>query len=176
MQPELYQMPAPWGGVEILAEGGVPARIRPTLKVVAKPSPAPEAVADIMARLEEALCEPRATERELRELLFALPAFRRLPEFSRRVLVVVSEIEPAHWTSYAEAARAAGCERAARAVGQALAHNPFPILIGCHRVCGTSERAAFDILNPETFRPQAYLGDSELAAAAQWLRLLDLSF
>ena len=118
---------------------------------------------------------PQATSEELRETLFATQVFRKLPDFTRRVLDIVSRIEPGQWMSYSQVAQATGNPAAARAVGQALANNPFPILIGCHRVCASAQLARFDILKPETFRPQAYLGAPELAAVAQWLRLADFS-
>jgi O-6-methylguanine DNA methyltransferase len=41
------------------------------------------------------------------------------------------------WT-YRQLAEAVGRPRASRAVGQAMAHNPVPILIPCHRVVGSS--------------------------------------
>jgi methylated-DNA-[protein]-cysteine S-methyltransferase len=31
-----------------------------------------------------------------------------------------------------------GCHRAARGVGSAMAHNPLPVIIPCHRVVGAS--------------------------------------
>ena len=36
--------------------------------------------------------------------------------------------------SYAWVAKKIGCSKAARAVGQAVKKNPFPIVIPCHRV------------------------------------------
>ncbi len=42
--------------------------------------------------------------------------------------------------TYGELARAVGKPRAVRAVAQVLAHNPFPLLIPCHRVVGADNR------------------------------------
>lgn len=170
-----YSMPAPWGGIILWEENGELARIWPTIDSIQEPSPAPQAIADVMQQLEAVLSVPQATPEELRETLFGTKAFRKLPEFTRRVLDIVSRIEPGQWMSYSQVAQTAGNPAAARAVGQALAHNPFPILIGCHRVCASAQLEGFDILKPETFRPQAYLGAPELAAVAQWLRLADFS-
>jgi methylated-DNA-[protein]-cysteine S-methyltransferase len=55
------------------------------------------------------------------------------PEFQRRVLLAEYEI-PRGWVStYGRIARSLGAPNAARAVGTALARNPFPIIIPCHR-------------------------------------------
>ena len=153
-----YSMPAPWGGIILWEENGELARICPTIDSIQEPSPAPQAIADVMQQLEAVLSVPQATSEELRETLFGTKAFRKLPEFMRRVLDIVSRIEPGQWMSYSQVAQTAGNPAAARAVGQALAH-----------------LEGFDILKPETFRPQAYLGAPELAAVAQWLRLADFS-
>jgi methylated-DNA-[protein]-cysteine S-methyltransferase len=53
--------------------------------------------------------------------------------FQRRVLLAEHQI-PRGWVStYGRIATSLGVPRAARAVGNALARNPFPILIPCHR-------------------------------------------
>ncbi len=58
-----------------------------------------------------------------------------LTEFQRAVLDVCCLIPYAIVTSYgALAAAVAGSKGAARAVGQALACNPTPVLVPCHRV------------------------------------------
>ena len=54
--------------------------------------------------------------------------------FARAVLESTARIPYGQVRSYAEVARAAGSPRAVRAAGNALAQNPFPILIPCHRV------------------------------------------
>lgn len=40
--------------------------------------------------------------------------------------------------TYAEVALACGCPKGARAIGAAMAANPLPILVPCHRVVGAS--------------------------------------
>ena len=45
--------------------------------------------------------------------------------------------------AYGEMAAAIGRPRAARAVGSALAANPLPLLIPCHRVVGAGRRLGF---------------------------------
>jgi len=54
--------------------------------------------------------------------------------FQRRVWRAVREIPRGETRSYGEIARLVGAPRAARAVGGALAANPLPIVIPCHRV------------------------------------------
>ncbi len=54
--------------------------------------------------------------------------------FQQRVLLADYGI-PRGWVStYGRVARSLGCPAGGRAVGGALAHNPFPIIIPCHRV------------------------------------------
>jgi methylated-DNA-[protein]-cysteine S-methyltransferase len=55
-------------------------------------------------------------------------------DFGRRVLDVVREIPYGGLRSYKWVAREIGHSRATRPVGQALARNPLPIVIPCHRV------------------------------------------
>lgn len=57
-----------------------------------------------------------------------------LPPFTRAVLAEVRRIPPGETRSYGEVAAALGRPGAPRAVGQALARNPLPLLVPCHRV------------------------------------------
>jgi methylated-DNA-[protein]-cysteine S-methyltransferase len=59
---------------------------------------------------------------------------RALDDFSRRVYAATREIGPGSTATYGEIARVVGSPDAARAVGGALASNPFPIIVPCHRV------------------------------------------
>ena len=58
-------------------------------------------------------------------------------EFQRRVWVLTREIPRGQTRTYGELARMAGSPGAARAVGQAMARNPWPIIVPCHRVLGS---------------------------------------
>ena len=62
--------------------------------------------------------------------------FSGLTEFQREVLEVTSKIPPGETITYGELAERVGRPNAARAVGQALGKNPFPLIIPCHRVVG----------------------------------------
>ncbi len=57
-----------------------------------------------------------------------------VPAFHRRVYEAARAIPPGNTLAYGELAARIGAPGAARAVGQALGRNPFPILVPCHRV------------------------------------------
>lgn len=59
---------------------------------------------------------------------------RGLDAFRRAVYGATREIAPGTTRSYGEVARSLGRPEAARDVGAALARNPFPIVVPCHRV------------------------------------------
>jgi len=58
----------------------------------------------------------------------------RLPEFNQQVYAIARAIPPGHTRTYGEIAAELGDPLLARAVGQALGSNPFPIVVPCHRV------------------------------------------
>lgn len=57
-----------------------------------------------------------------------------MQEFQRRVLELTAKIPRGKVTTYKQIAIAVGKPKAYRAVAQALAKNPYPIKIPCHRV------------------------------------------
>jgi methylated-DNA-[protein]-cysteine S-methyltransferase len=59
---------------------------------------------------------------------------RRVPSFARRVYEVARTIGPGETLAYGQIAARLGDRSLAREVGQALARNPFPIIVPCHRV------------------------------------------
>jgi methylated-DNA-[protein]-cysteine S-methyltransferase len=65
-------------------------------------------------------------------------AMDRLPPFTRRILVITSKIPIGFVATYGGIAKAAGNTRAARAVGNAEARNPFAPIIPCHRVVNST--------------------------------------
>jgi methylated-DNA-[protein]-cysteine S-methyltransferase len=73
-------------------------------------------------------------EGEGRDLRHAVLDMTGLSAFQRRVYELTRTIEPGQTLSYGEVAALCGDVRAARAVGQALGRNPFPIIVPCHRV------------------------------------------
>ncbi len=58
--------------------------------------------------------------------------------FERRVHAVLRSIPRGMTVTYGELARRAGCPGAARAVGTAMARNPLPLFVPCHRVVPAS--------------------------------------
>ena len=58
-----------------------------------------------------------------------------IPPFNQRVYAIARDIPPGSTLTYGEVAQRLGePPHAARAVGQALGANPFPIIVPCHRV------------------------------------------
>ena len=57
-----------------------------------------------------------------------------VPPFNRRVYEITRAIAPGRTLTYGEVAQRLGEPGAARAVGQALGHNPFAPVVPCHRV------------------------------------------
>jgi methylated-DNA-[protein]-cysteine S-methyltransferase len=102
-----------------------------------------EAVRDLKDSFPEGLLEeaPAQIRRELgsyglgRRQSFTLPLdLHRAGPFQRGVLNAIRAIPFGETRSYAWVARAIGAPSATRAVGRALARNPIPIIIPCHRV------------------------------------------
>jgi methylated-DNA-[protein]-cysteine S-methyltransferase len=57
-----------------------------------------------------------------------------LSEADRRVYAIARTIPPGETLTYGTVAAKAGTAGDARAVGQAMGRNPFPIIVPCHRV------------------------------------------
>lgn len=82
----------------------------------------------------------RQLARELREYFagerrdFTVPLAPEGTEFRRAAWGALCRIPYGETRTYGELARELGKPGASRAVGQANAHNPLPILVPCHRV------------------------------------------
>jgi len=61
-----------------------------------------------------------------------------LTEFQKRVVSACRKIKRGQARSYGDLAAAAGSPRAARAVGNVMRGNRFPLIVPCHRVIGSS--------------------------------------
>lgn len=71
------------------------------------------------------------------------PDLSGLTAFQQDVLREVRKIPYGKTITYAELARSIGREGAWRAVGSALAVNPYPIIIPCHRVVSSTGIGGF---------------------------------
>jgi methylated-DNA-[protein]-cysteine S-methyltransferase len=77
---------------------------------------------------------------ESADLSFVPLDMNGVPVFYRRVYDVARTIPPGATLSYGEIAARLGDPGSARAVGQALGRNPFPIVVPCHRVLAAGGR------------------------------------
>ena len=85
----------------------------------------------LLPKLAEALrayFEGRPTRFDVRLDLGAVTEFRR------RALQACRRIPWGQTGTYADLARTAGSPNASRAAGSAMAHNPLPLVVPCHRV------------------------------------------
>ena len=93
----------------------------------------PEAVTDALRQLREYLAGERTA--------FDLPLdLRHLTPFRQRVLAETLKIPYGQVSTYGEIAARSGSPLAARAVGGAMAANPIPLVIPCHRVLASDGR------------------------------------
>ncbi|OOG51829.1 methylated-DNA--[protein]-cysteine S-methyltransferase [Polaromonas sp. C04] len=108
---------------------------RPAGAQEALPPPAVQCVIDaVVALLRGERCEP--------DVLGAAPLdMQGVPPFNRRVYEVTRAIAPGATLTYGEVAARIGEPGAARAVGQALGHNPFAPVVPCHRVLAAGSGA-----------------------------------
>ena len=63
-----------------------------------------------------------------------------MTDFEKKVLRVVTEIPVGQVRSYKWVAKRCGRPKAYRAVANALAKNPYPVFIPCHRVIQSSKK------------------------------------
>jgi methylated-DNA-[protein]-cysteine S-methyltransferase len=94
----------------------------------AREEPPPPAVGQALEGIAALL---RGEPRDLAEVGLDLEG---VPAFHRRVYEVARTIPPGATLSYGDVATRLGEPGAARAVGQALGRNPFPLVVPCHRV------------------------------------------
>ncbi|MBJ7459352.1 MAG: MGMT family protein [Thermoleophilaceae bacterium] len=90
-----------------------------------------------------------------------------LSPFTRRVLEVTAKIPSGETRTYDWVARCMGMPEAARAVSNALATNPVPLAIPCHRVLGKGGAVGEYALGQMTKRALLAAEGLQLPAAAQ---------
>ena len=103
---------------------------RPDARESLPPAPIASAISDIGALLGGAPADLAGVELDMDEV----------PPFNRRVYELARKIPPGSTRTYGELASALGDAGAARAVGQALGDNPYPIVVPCHRVLAAAGR------------------------------------
>lgn len=70
-------------------------------------------------------------------------AWYRLSKFSKTVMqTLFTQVKYGEWISYSKLAQICGSPRAARAVGQIMKNNPWPLIIPCHRVLSKDKSLA----------------------------------
>jgi methylated-DNA-[protein]-cysteine S-methyltransferase len=91
-------------------------------------------LASVQAVIDDIVALLRGEKRDLKNAKLDLD---HVPEFQRRVYDIARSIPPGEILTYGDVAKRLGDPTAARAVGQALGVNPFPIIVPCHRVLAT---------------------------------------
>lgn len=77
---------------------------------------------------------------EPRQLLELELDMARLTNFQRRAYAIARAIPPGQTRTYGEVAAELGDPGLARAVGQAMGHNPFAPVVPCHRVLAAGHK------------------------------------
>jgi methylated-DNA-[protein]-cysteine S-methyltransferase len=112
------------GITRVLLPSAATSRQLPLLDAPAVPADVRDAIEGIRAVLEGKRCDLR--DIRLDE--------RGIDPFRRRVYTATRDVEPGTTATYGQVARAIGEPDAARDVGAALARNPTPVIVPCHRV------------------------------------------
>jgi methylated-DNA-[protein]-cysteine S-methyltransferase len=131
---------AAWGergivGVQLPEAGVVETRERMLHRFPTAAESAPPA--EVQIALDEIIALLDGAPSDLSTIALDMHA---VPPFHRRVYEFARAIPPGKTLSYGDIAAQLGARGAARAVGQALGHNPFPIVVPCHRVLAAGGR------------------------------------
>lgn len=92
-----------------------------------------------------------------------------LTPFQSSVVMACRQIASGETRSYGELAKIAGSPRAARAVGNVMRGNRFPLIVPCHRVIGSSGKLC-GFTSPEGLKMKERLLEREAKFAGQSLR------
>lgn len=93
--------------------------------------------AEVLAAIREISALLAGEQRDLGGIALDLEG---VPPFHYRVYQVARSILPGSTLTYGEIAARLGDPGSARAVGQALGQNPWPLVVPCHRVLGAGGR------------------------------------
>jgi methylated-DNA-[protein]-cysteine S-methyltransferase len=119
---------------EGIASVRLPSSRTDTLPRIADAAAVPDDVRAAIAAITEVLAG------RSRDLRFVALDQREIDAWRREVYAATRAVMPGTTATYGEIARATGRTdpEAARDVGAALARNPFPIVVPCHRVLGVN--------------------------------------
>jgi methylated-DNA-[protein]-cysteine S-methyltransferase len=131
-----------WGAHGLIVGSALPeasaaamrARLQRRFRRAREQSP-PAAVQPVIERVQALL---RGAPDDLADIALDM---KGVPEFHQRVYALARAIPPGATRSYGELALELGALPLARAVGQALGANPFPIIVPCHRVLAAGSQA-----------------------------------
>jgi methylated-DNA-[protein]-cysteine S-methyltransferase len=110
---------------------------RVALPEVTGEDPGVEPPPDVQSAIKRMTALLRGEQADLTDLPLDLHG---VPEFHRRVYDLARRIPPGQTRTYGDIANELGDPGSARAVGQALGRNPFPIVVPCHRVLAAGGR------------------------------------
>lgn len=109
------------------------ARVRARLKRRFPDAGEAEAAPSVQIREAIAAIE-RLVAGEPKDLSGIQLDMRRVPEFAQRVYEIARTVKSGETLTYGQIAQRLGDKLLARDVGQALARNPYPIVVPCHRI------------------------------------------
>ena len=115
------------------AEDKTRGRIRQRYGDIAESQPPAEVQAAIEGIVELLAGKPN----DLRGVVLDLDG---VPEFNRGVYAIARTIPPGKKLNYGDIAKRLGGVELSRDVGQALGHNPCPIVVPCHRVLAAGDK------------------------------------
>ena len=128
----------PWGtlGISATVDGVHAVRLQATGGSRTLDASAPQVVRQIATRFEKFFA---GDVKELDHVAVDLSSVSN--DFQRKVLATLRKrVGPGKTISYGELAEVVGHPGAARAVGTAMARNPVPIIVPCHRVLASGGR------------------------------------
>lgn len=123
-------------GVQLPEADAAATRARMQRRFAGAPECQPPA--DVQLAMREVTALLNGERNDLRHIALDLDG---VGDFHRRVYALARAIEPGRTCTYGELARALGEPGAARAVGQALGHNPFAPVVPCHRILAAQGRS-----------------------------------
>jgi len=125
----------PRGVAGVWLPEGSDETLQPRLRRRFTEAPPPPEITDAIASIVALL---RGEAVDLSAIVLDLDA---VPAFHRRVYAIARAIGPGSTRTYGEIAAELGEPESARAVGQALGRNRFPLVVPCHRVLAAGGRA-----------------------------------